>query len=147
MSVLRYSIAIDAPPSLVWRLWADLDMIPAWQTGSPRVVDATGSGDQVGTSYVVRRGPSMSRTTVVISDPPLRDESRTDAMLGLKFSLAADITPEGDGTHLAIEARTRWPRGLGLLGRAVEAVVLNQREAIRELANFNMLVEREIRDA
>jgi hypothetical protein len=143
VGVLRYSIVIDALPSVVWRLWADIDRIPEWQTGSPRIGDVSGPGHQVGTVYTVRRGPLTSRTTVVIADPPSRYGSYTDALLGLQLSLAADMIPEGQGTRVSIEATTRWPRGLGLFGRAVEAALLSEREALRELAQFKALVERE----
>ncbi len=55
MGVLRYSKWIDASPISVWNVLTDLDRIPDWQTGAPRVVDRMGLGDAVGTHYTVRR--------------------------------------------------------------------------------------------
>lgn len=145
MGALRYSVWIDAPAAVAWRYWTDLDRIPQWQTGSPRIEDVSGPGDIAGTRYSVRRGPSRSRTTVLLADPPVRYVSRTEALLGLTFTLAADLSAERGGTRLSLEAVTRWPRGLALFGRLVEAAVLSPREATKELANFKALVEREER--
>lgn len=140
MGILRYSVWMDATPDAVWSAWTDIDLIPRWQTGHPRVASVTGDGG-VGTSYSVHRGPTRSRTTVVVADAPHRYVSNTQALLGLRFDLEAALTPEGGGTRLALEARTRWPRGLGWLGRGVEAFVLSPREAERELANLKAIVE------
>jgi uncharacterized protein YndB with AHSA1/START domain len=140
MGTLRYSIWIDAEPESVWAAWTDLGLIPGWQTGSPRVADVTGDGG-VGTSYSVRRGPTSSRTTIIVAEAPSRYISRTSALLRPRFDLEARLTPERGGTQLALEARTRWPRGLRWFGRGVEAIVLSPREAERELANLKAIVE------
>lgn len=144
MSVLRYSMWIDASPTAVWNVFTDVDRIPDWQTGEPRVDGATGRGEAVGTTYTVRRGPTRSRTTVTIAEPPSRYVSRTNAFLGLQIDLAADLVPENGGTRLSLEARTHWPRGSGLFGRVVEFVLLNEREATLELSNLKAVVEREV---
>jgi uncharacterized protein YndB with AHSA1/START domain len=140
MGVLRYSIWVDAAREAVWSAWTDLDLIPRWQTGSPRVADVTGDGG-VGTSYSVHRGPTSARTTITIAEAPYRYVSRTSALLGLRFDLEARLTPERGGTSLALEARTEWPRGLRWFGRVVEAFVLSPREAERELANLKAIIE------
>jgi uncharacterized protein YndB with AHSA1/START domain len=64
IGMVRYSVWIDAAPSDVWAVFTDLDRIPEWQTGVPRVAEASGPGDAVGTSYVLRWGPMASRTTI-----------------------------------------------------------------------------------
>lgn len=140
MGVLRYSIWVDAAPEAVWSAWTNLDLIPRWQTGSPRVADVTGDGG-VGTYYSVRRGPTSARTTIIMAEAPSRYVSRTSALLGLQFDLEARMTPESGGTSLALEARTEWPRGIGWFGRVVEAFVLSPREAERELANLKAIIE------
>lgn len=140
MGILRYSIWIDAKPDAVWSAWTNIDLIPRWQTGHPRVASVTGDGG-VGTSYSVHRGPSESRTTVVVADAPSHYVSTTQALLGLRFDLDAQLTREQGGTRLALEARTAWPTGLGWLGRGVEAFVLSPHEAERELANLKTIVE------
>jgi len=142
MGVLRYSMWIDASPISVWNVFTDLDRIPDWQTGAPRVVDKAGPGDAVGTHYTVRRGPMSSQTTVTVAERPGRYESRTKALLGLQIDLVADLVTRRGGTRLSLEARTAWPRGLRLLGRALEFVLLSPREANRELANLKAVVER-----
>jgi uncharacterized protein YndB with AHSA1/START domain len=140
VGLLRYSVWIDAAPDAVWSAWTDIDLIPRWQTGHPRVADVTGDG-RVGTSYSVHRGPTTSRTMVVVADAPSRSMTTTEALLGLRFDLDARLTPEQGGTRLALEARTRWPRGLGWFGRGVEAIVLSPSEAERELANLKAIIE------
>jgi hypothetical protein len=144
VGVLSYSVWIDASPISVWNVLTDLDRIPDWQTGAPRVVDRTGQGDAVGTHYTVRRGPTSSKTTVTNAERPGRYESRAKALLGLQIDLIANLVAQRGGTLLSLEARTAWPRGLRLLGRAVEFVVLNPREANRELANLKAVVERRV---
>jgi uncharacterized protein YndB with AHSA1/START domain len=140
VGVLRYSIWVEAAPESVWAAWTDLDLLPRWQTGRPRVADVTGDGG-VGTSYSVHRGPTSARTTIIMAQAPSRCVSRTSALLGLRFDLEARLTPERGGTGLALEARTAWPRGLGWFGRVVEAFVLSPREAERELANLKAIIE------
>jgi hypothetical protein len=144
MGVHRYSTWADASPIAVWRVFTDLGRIPDWQTGAPRVVDATGPGDTVGTRYILRRGPMSSRTTVTVADRPSRYASRTNAILGLQIDLAADLIRERGGTRLSLAAGTHWPRGLGLFGRLVELALLNRGEASRELASLKARIERDV---
>ena len=143
MAVLKYDIWIEASPDDVWAVYTDLDRIPEWQTGAPRVAEANGSGDVVGTTYLVRRGPMTSRSTITAADAPAHHASHTQAVLGLTFDLVADLTAADGGTRIALEARTEWPRGLRLVGRAVESALLSEREAVKELTNLKTLVERE----
>jgi uncharacterized protein YndB with AHSA1/START domain len=143
VAVLKYDIWIEASPDDVWAVYTDLDRIPEWQTGAPRVAEANGSGDVVGTTYLVRRGPMTSRSMITAADRPGHHASHTQAVLGLTFDLVADLTAADGGTRLALEARTEWPRGLRLLGRAVESALLSEREAVKELTNLKTLVERE----
>jgi uncharacterized protein YndB with AHSA1/START domain len=143
VAVLRYDIWIEASPDDVWAVYTDLDRIPEWQTGAPRVAEASGSGGVVGTTYLVRRGPMTSRSTITAADAPAHHASHTQAVLGLTFDLVADLTAADGGTRLALEARTEWPRGLRLVGRAVESALLSEREAVKELTNLKTLVERE----
>ena len=121
MGILRYSVWIDATPDALWSAWTDIDLIPSWQTGHPRVASVTGDGG--------------------VADAPSHHVAKTQALLGLRFDLDARLTPESGGTRLALEARTAWPTGLGWLGRGVEAFVLSPHEAERELANLKTIVE------
>lgn len=133
MAKHSYSTWIDASPELVWEVFTDLSRIPEWQTGGPVVTDASGRGDVPETIYAVRRGPFVAHTEVLETARPARYRSRTDAYLGLRFDLTTILIPEKGGTRLELEADTHWPRGMGLLARLVEAVVLSGHEAQREL--------------
>jgi uncharacterized protein YndB with AHSA1/START domain len=137
----RYSIWVDAAPERVWEVFTNLDRIPEWQTGRPVVSDASGRGDEQGTTYSVRRGPATSRTAVLEAARPSRYRSRTDAYLGLWFDMTASLIPERSGTRLDLKADTHWPRAMRLPGRLVEAVVLSGHEAHRELERLKLLVE------
>ena len=142
MATHRYSIWIDAKPELVWEIFTELDRIPEWQTGGPVVTDVSGRGDVAGTTYAVRRGPGVAHTRVLEAIRPSRYRSRTDAYLGLWFETIALLVSEKGGTRLDLEAHTHWPRGMRLLGRLVEAVVLSGHEAHRELERLKLLAER-----
>lgn len=142
MGTIRRSIWIDAAPSLVWDIYTNLDRIPQWQTGNPRVVDVSGKGDEVGATYIVRRGPGGARTTVTEAVRPSHHGSHTDAYLGLSFDLTTDLLPENGGTRLELWAKTRWPRGLGWLGRVAELALLSERETNRELQRLKTLIEK-----
>jgi uncharacterized protein YndB with AHSA1/START domain len=143
MGALERSIWISAAPSLVWELYTDIDRIAEWQTGDPRVLEVSGRGDEVGTTYIVRRGPGAARTTVTKAVCPAVHASRTEAYLGLSFDLTTNLSDEKGGTRLVIRAQTHWPSGLGLVGRLIEFAILNPREANRELERLKHLVERE----
>ena len=66
--------------------------------------------------------------------------------LGLRFDVISWLEAEADDTRQSLRAETRWPRGLGLLGRLVERAILNPREAERELNNLKALVEGEAKN-
>jgi hypothetical protein len=141
MGAVQQSIWIGAAPGLVWDVYTNLDRIPEWQTGDPRLLEASGRGDEVGTTYTVRRGPGAARTTVTEAVRPELHRSRTRAYFGLSFDLAAKLLPEQGGTRILLQAQTHWPKGLGLLGRVVEFAFLNEQEAKGELERLKVLVE------
>ena len=143
MSVQEHSVWIKAKPEDVWRVYVDPSRIPDWETGSPRIEDVHGKGDEVGTTYVVRRGPAAARTTVLTAERPRHLVTRTEAFLGLRFDVDSRLYAEWDGTRLDLRMETHWPRGRRLLGRLVELVALNPREARKELGYLKALVERE----
>ncbi len=141
MSVVEQSVWVRSDPEQVWRVYADPSRVPDWQTGRPVILDLHGHWEEAGSSYVSKRGPLSARTTVLVADPPRRLVTRTDAYVGLRFDVASSLIPDGDGTRLDLHIETRWPRGLGLLGRLVELAVLNPREMHKELRNLKLLVE------
>lgn len=143
MGVLENSVWIAAQPEAVWRVYVDPSRIPEWQTGSPVIMDVSGPGDRPGSTYGSRRSPGTARTTVLAADAPNRLVTTTDAYLGLRFDVESRLRPESGGTRLDLRTVTRWPRGLGLIGKLVEYAVLNRNEGNRELANLRGLVERE----
>ena len=141
MGDLEHSVWIQAPADEVWRIYVDPRRIPDWQTGSPVIEDVTGSGDAPGSTYVSRRGPGRATTTVLEAERPRRLVTGTDAYLGLRFTVVSTLEALDDGTRLDLRVQTRWPRGLGLVGRLVEAAVLSRREAAKELGRLKALVE------
>jgi uncharacterized protein YndB with AHSA1/START domain len=143
MGVIEHSVWIGAAPDVVWRVYTDPRRIPEWETGGPVVEILSGDGADPGSSYTSRRGRLMARTTVVEADPPRGLLTHTDAYFGLRFDVASSLAPEGGGTRLGIRAHTLWPRGLGVVGRAIERVVLSGREAAKELARLKALIESE----
>ena len=146
MGVLEHSVWISARPEQVWPVYTDPLRIPEWQTGSPVILDVHGVGDTPGSTYVSRRRPGSAYTTVVEAEQPRRLVTRTEAYLGLRFDVSSWLEAVDDGTRLSVRADTRWPRGLGLLGRLVELAILSPREAERELKNLKTLVERETKN-
>ena len=146
MGVLEQSVWISARPEQVWPVYADPRRIPEWQTGSPVILDVQGMGGTAGSTYVSRRRPGSASTVVMEAEQPRRLVTRTQAYLGLRFDVISRLEAEADGTRLSLRAETRWPRGLGLLGRLVELAILNSREAERELTNLKTLVESETRN-
>ncbi len=143
MSRHSYSIWIGASPTEVWNVYTDLNRLPDWQTGNPKVVDVTGPGDREGATYAVKRGPASARTEVITAHPSALLVTRTEAYFGLRFYLAAEFLPKSGGTELQLRLDTYWPRGLGVLGKAVEFVIFNSREGNLELRNLKSLVGKE----
>jgi deazaflavin-dependent oxidoreductase (nitroreductase family) len=135
-----HSVWIRADPDAVWQVYADPRRIPDWQTGRPVIEDVHGSGE-AGTTYVARRGPLVARTVVVAAERPARCVSRTDAYLGLRFTVVSTLERVGGGTQLGLVVTTEWPRWRRLLGRVVEFAVLNRREIAKELARLKAVVE------
>lgn len=146
MGTIEHAAWIRARPAAVWVVYADPRRIPQWQTGSPVVEVVHGDGTSPGSSYTSRRGRLASRTVVLDSRPPHLLVTETEASLGLHFTLESALTQEGDGTRLELRVRTRWPRGLGLLGRVVERAMLSGSEATKELDRLRALVELEAGD-
>ena len=138
-----YSVWIRATPAQVWRTYVDPNRIPEWQTGKPLIEDAHGVPGEPGSSYVSRRGPLAARTTVVTSAVPARLVTRTDAYLGMQLELTSRLTDRAGGTHLELTAKTRWPPGRRMVGRVVDRIILNPREADKELTNLKSIIERE----
>ncbi|WP_404383930.1 SRPBCC family protein [Knoellia locipacati] len=142
MGTISHEIWVDTSPEDLWRVYADPRRILEWQTGSPVVEVVVGDGMSTGSSYTSRRGRLSSHTVVRDATPPHRLVTWTVASLGLRFTLLSELTPEHGGTRLALRVTTRWPRGLGVVGRVVERALLSGGEATKELARLKELVER-----
>ncbi len=141
MGTANYSVLIEASPEQVWRIYADPVRIPEWQTGSPVIEEVRGRGDQLGSTYISRRRPGAARTTVIEVDKPRRLVTTTEAYFGLRFDVTSSLTPRAGGTLLELRAETYWPRGFGVVGKLVEAVILSPREGRKELARLKTLIE------
>jgi len=66
-----------------------------------------------------------------------RAKPRRCAYFGLQFDVKSLLTPQSGGTH--------WPKGLGLLGKLVEAPILSPREGQKELGRLKALIESDLR--
>ncbi len=141
MGTADYSVWIEATPEQVWQVYVDPSRIPEWQTGSPTIEEVRGSGDQPGSSYVSRRRPGAARTTLMEVDKPRRLMTATEAYFGLRFDVTSLLESQSGGTRLKLRVETRWPRGLSLLGKLVEAAILSPREGEKELARLKRLIE------
>ena len=139
----EYSVAIYAEPEQVWPTYVDPRRIPEWQTGKPVIVDVRGDGAGPGSTYVSRRGRFAARTRVLVAERPRRIVTGTEAYLGLRLRVSSTLSGLPGGTRLDLRVQTQWPPGLRLLGRLVERVILDPREASKELRNLKALVERE----
>jgi deazaflavin-dependent oxidoreductase (nitroreductase family) len=135
-----HSVWIRADREAVWDVYTDPRRIPEWQTGSPVVEDVQGTGEP-GSTYVSRRGRLVARTVVVAAERPARQVTRTDASLGLRFSVVSTLDAVDRGTRLGLVVQTAWPRGLRILGRVVERALLSRREAEKELVRLKALME------
>lgn len=138
-----YSVWIRATPAQVWRSYVDPNRIPEWQTGKPLIEDMRGVPGEAGSTYVSRRGMLAARTTVVTSAAPARLVTRTDAYFGMQFELTSRLADRAGGTHLELTAKTRWPPRRRIMGGVVDRVILNPREADKELTNLKSIIERE----
>lgn len=137
-----YSIWIRANPAEVWDMYVDPRRIPEWQTGRPVIEDVRGDPGDPGSTHVSRRGPLRARTTVLTSAAPALLVTRTDAYLGLQLTLTSRLTDRAGGTDLELTAEAEWPRKRRLVGRVVDRVILNPRQAHKELQNLKAIIER-----
>ncbi len=145
MGAVDYSVWIQASPEQVWRVYVDPSRIPEWQTGSPVIEEIHGPADQAGSTYVSRRRPGAARTTVTEADKPSRLMTTTEAYFGLRFDVRSLLTLQPGGTLLELHVETHWPRGLGMLGKLLEAAILSPREGQKELGRLKALIERDHR--
>jgi len=143
VGVLEHSVWIEATPEQVWGTYVDPERIPAWQTGRPVIRDVRGAPGEPGSTYVSRRGPLAARTTVLSGRKPRELVTRTDAFALLELEVTSRLRERDGGTDLQLRVTTHWRRGFGLFARLVEPVILNPREARKELAHLKTLVERE----
>lgn len=142
MGDYEYTVWIEALPAKVWSTYVDPHRIPEWQTGRPVIDDVHGTPGEPGSTYTSKRGPLVARTTVVASTAPVRLVTRTEAYLGLEFDITSRLTDRAGGPDLRLTTETRWPPGRRLLGRLVDRVILNPREADKELRNLKTIIER-----
>jgi uncharacterized protein YndB with AHSA1/START domain len=135
----RFEVHINAPPELVFALWTDLDRTPEWVGGVARVTDVSGPLDQPGTRFIVHFGRMKSPTEVLDVERPRRFKTSFGNAI-LKGENSATFEPDGEGTRLTQELRTR---GLvsGFFGRIFAAG--SYKGSFRgELMTFKQLAER-----
>ena len=140
MGTHRVSAHVAAPPERVFGLWTDLDRMKDWVGGVTCVTDVTGPVAQAGTTYTVWFGRMASRTEVLEADPPRVFRTRFGSRV-LAGESSARFEPEGDGTRINQEFRTR---GLiaGIMGR-IFALGSYRGSFQGELNAFARIAERE----
>ena len=99
MGTYRFSVHVEAPPGVVFRLWTDVDRMHEWVEGVTKVSDRTGPTTVVGTRYVVSFGGMKSPTEVLEADPPRRFRTRFGNRM-LRGQNASTFEPEGSGTRV-----------------------------------------------
>lgn len=106
MGVYRFETRTGASPERAFALWTDLDRMTEWVGGVTKVTDVSGPVDRAGTTYTVHFGGMKSRTEVLEAERPLRFRTRFGNLI-LKGENAATFEPDGDGTRIRQEFRTR----------------------------------------
>lgn len=106
MATYRFETLIAAPPGRVFALWMDLDRMKEWVGGVTGVTDVTGPIDRAGTRYTVRFGRMRSPTQILEVERP-RHVRTSFGNVVLKGESAVTFEPEGEGTRLVQEFRTR----------------------------------------
>lgn len=106
MGIHRYSVLTSASPERAFDLWTDLERMKEWVGGVSKVTDLRGPIDRAGTTYTVWFGRMQSRTEVLEADRPRRFRTRFGNLV-LKGENLATFEPDGDGTRVQVELRTR----------------------------------------
>ena len=106
MGIHRYSVVTTASPDRAFELWTDLERMKEWVGGVTKVTDLSGPIDRAGTTYTVWFGRMQSRTEVLEADRPRRFRTRFGNLV-LKGENLATFEPDGDGTRVQVELRTR----------------------------------------
>ncbi len=103
---------INAPPDVVFRVFTDPDLLPAWQPGLRGVVDRTGPLDQPGTTYGLDQpGPPLRIRVLRVERPTLHEQLEGLPWYGW-IGIAHFEALAGNRTRLRYEmhaqGRPRW---------------------------------------
>lgn len=144
MGQIRERIHIDAPPEKVWKLGAQAELYPEWQTGVVQVRDVSGPIDHVGASYTViyrTMGRQLDATfTVTKVELGRLIEEEGTAPGGGRGTSKLMLDPADGGTDLSFEFDYDLPGGFVgdiadklFLERAIQRDIHHSQENFKEL--------------
>ena len=137
----RFKVAIAAPPEVVFDLYTNVDRMHEWTGGVTGVADVSGPLTKAGASYVVHFGRMSSPTRVIDVARPRRFLTEFGNAV-LRGRNEATFEPDGAGTMMTLELRTRGPVA-GLVGRIFS--IGSWKGSFRgELGRFARIAEQEM---
>ncbi len=146
MTRIERSIAVAQSPERVFDALTDLDRLPEWATIVVETGDVSQRPVQAGTTFrqTIRVAGRHLDTDwrVVEWDRPHHVVYEATALLGGRLWMRQRVTPEGDGSRVALEIDYDLPGGI--LGDIADRAFLeerNQREAEESLGNLQRLLE------
>jgi carbon monoxide dehydrogenase subunit G len=143
------SAIVPAAPERVFELLSDTARYPEWVTGTDAVTRTDGPAREGSTYDEVNPilGPWRAKThwRVISHEPPRRTLHETgDIPLSSRFTVAMDVTPEGDGSRVTITLRGE--PSMGPLGSAFASLMRGQveRDNRRTVESLAELATREL---
>ncbi len=146
MTVVEFSVEVDAPAEAVWAVASDVSNLPQWDRHVVRVRPPEG-GMHEGARYEVDMGfmavQTTVRATVVEWDPPWRSRIRLEGLLEAMITTSVAALHDRSLLRHEIDYRFRGPLGrfgassLNALGGAPMALkrgVLAQKRQIEAAA-------------
>ena len=146
MGHLALRMHLEAPIERVFDLCADITRFPEWVLSIERVVETTGPGDVVGTTYREDRPAGRAPDGEPGRDRGGRSDrsgspSSSTSLAAWRRGSSASHRRAG-GTDLAVEIDLALP--MGIVGQIVEALLVGpylKRHVRENLRNFRTLVE------
>lgn len=152
MAHVRNTIEVDAPLEEVWRIGADPELIPAWNTTVTAVKDATGPLDQAGSRYTTVSkiaGRPIEVTWTVDRVEPFRSaEVSGTTPLGGHARQQVLFEPTAQGTRVTLDLD--YELAPGLLAQIIDKVFAEraiERDVRHSGENLKALVEERVRSA
>ena len=144
------STLIYAPIDVVWYCLNDIDHTPEWVVGLTSAEIKTAGAYDVGTIYVDynKFGPIPQTTSwlVTVFEPMTRQVHVSQSKI-LPTTMRLDLAPAAEYTRLRFTVEYRFLPNTGIIGRALENLLMNRllSQVIRQnLNNLNAYVGRRV---